>query len=113
MNTIKFTGTAKVWTTSKWRDIDHILHTVTAGRLDEAVAEMAYINLDMSDTEEWAEVGIAEITVTLHPRDVVVEKELSGLKQQLEKVRAENHMRENAILDRIGKLQAIDYVRES
>jgi hypothetical protein len=106
---ISFTGTAKVWTTSKWRDIDCILRTVAAGRLDEAVAEMAYINHDMSDNEGWAEVGIAEITVTLYPRDVVVEKELSGLKQQLEKVRAENHMRENAILDRISKLTALEF----
>jgi hypothetical protein len=38
---------------------------------------------------------------------------LAGLKQQLEKVRADNHMRENAILDRISKLQAIEYVEEA
>lgn len=105
-----FTGTAKVWTTSKWRGIEYVLHSVAEGRLDGAVSEMAYINDDMSSAEDWTEVGIAQITVTLHPHDVVVEKELSGLKQQLEKVRAGNHMRENAILDRISKLQAVEYV---
>lgn len=108
-----FTGTTKVWTTSKWRGIESILHSVAEGRLDEAVCEMSYLNHDMSSTEDWTEVGVAQITVTLHPRDVVVEKELSGLKQQLEKVRADNHMRENAILDRISKLQAIEYVGEA
>jgi hypothetical protein len=113
MTTPTFTGTAKVWTTSKWRGIESILHSVAEGRLDEAVSEMTYINHDMSSAEDWTEVGIAQITVTLHPRDVVVEKELSGLKQQLEKVRAENHMRENAILDRISKLQAIEYTGEA
>ena len=53
-----------------------------------------------------------KFTVTLHSRDTVVEKELAGLKQQLEKVRADNHMRENAILDRISKLQAIECAGE-
>lgn len=113
MTTPTFTGTAKVWTTSKWRGIESVLHSVAEGRLDEAVSEMTYINHDMSSAEDWTEVGIAQITVTLHPRDVVVEKELAGLKQQLEKVRADNHMRENAILDRISKLQAIEYVGEA
>jgi hypothetical protein len=108
----KFTGTVKVWTTSKWRGIESVLHSVAEGHLDEAVSQMTYTNHDMSTSEDWTEVGIAEITVMLYPRDVVVEKELSGLKQQLEKVRAENHMRENAILDRISKLQAITYTGE-
>jgi hypothetical protein len=108
----KFTGTAKVWTTSKWRDLDYVLDTLKSGEFDKAASELTYINHDMSDAEDWTEVGIAEITVTLHPRDIVVEKELAGLKQQLEKVRADNHMRENAILDRISKLQAIEYVGE-
>lgn len=113
MTTPTFTGTCKVWTTSKWRGIESILHSVAEGRLDEAVSELTYINHDMSSAEDWTEVGIAQITVTLHPRDVVVEKELAGLKQQLEKVRTDNHMRENAILDRISKLQAIEYVGEA
>jgi hypothetical protein len=52
---------------------------------------------------------MATITVTLHPRDELVAKELEGLSTQLQKVRAENHMRENAILDRISKLQALEH----
>ena len=107
-----FTGTCKVWTTSTWRGIESVLHSVAEGRLDEAVSEMTYINHDMSSTEDWTEVGIAEITVKLYPREIVVEKELEGLKQQLEKLRADNYMRENAILDRISKLQAITYTGE-
>lgn len=106
---IQFTGTTKVWTTSHWRNIEHILHTVKEGSFDEAASELTYINHDMSETEGWAEVGVATITVTFHPRDEIVAKELEGLNTQLQKVRAENHMRENAILDRISKLQALEY----
>ena len=106
---VKITGTAKAWTTSKWMGIDKINHMIAEGENDEAISGMTYINHDMSGTEEWTEVGIAEITVTFYPREDVVAKELKGLNKQLEKVRADNHMRENAILDRISKLQALEY----
>jgi hypothetical protein len=108
-NPVQFTGTAKAWTTGKWRDIESVLHTVKGGEVDQAVSDMTYTNHDMSATEEWVEVGVATITVTLHPREVLFERELEGLNAQLAKVRADNHMRENAILDRISKLQAIEY----
>jgi hypothetical protein len=85
------------------------LHTVKEGKFDDAAAEMSYLNHDMSDTDGWAEVGIATITVTFHPREELVSKELKGLNAQLQKVRADNMMRENAILDRISKLQALEY----
>jgi hypothetical protein len=106
---ITFTGTVKAWTTSQWRNIDHVLHMVKEGDFDEAASGMTYTNNDMSNTDGWVEVGIATITVTLHPRDELVAKELDGLNAQLQKVRAENHMRENAILDRISKLQALEH----
>jgi macrodomain Ter protein organizer (MatP/YcbG family) len=106
---ITFTGTTKVWTTSKWRDISYVTDCLAKGKTEELVGELNYINHDMSDTEDWVEVGVAAITVTLHPKDDIVAKELDGLNAQLQKVRAENQQRENAILDRISKLQAITY----
>lgn len=108
-NPVQFAGTAKVWTTSEWRGIESVLHTVKGGNLDQAVSDMTYTNSDMSDAEDWVEVGVATITVTLHPREELVAKELEGLNAQLAKVRADNHMRENAILVCISKLQAIEY----
>jgi hypothetical protein len=47
--------------------------------------------------------------VTFYPRETVVAKELDGLNTQLQKIRAENQQRENAILDRISKLQALEW----
>lgn len=107
------TATLRVWTTSIWRDIDSIGDLIAHGETTEALSAMTYINQDMSDTDGWTEVGTAEVTVTFYPRDTVVAKKLDGLKVQLEKVRAENHMRENAILDRISKLQALTYTGEA
>lgn len=104
-----FTGSAKVWTTSRWQNIEHIYQLLKEGKNDEAISDMSYINHDMSDATDWAEVGVAQITVTLYPREELVAKELDGLKAQLQKVRAENEMRENAILDRISKLLALEH----
>jgi hypothetical protein len=106
---VKITGTTKAWTTSKWRGIGEINHMISEGNNDEAIDGMTYLNHDMSGVDEWTEVGIAEITVTFYPHDTVVAKELDGLNAQLQKVRADNQQRENAILDRISKLQAITY----
>ena len=106
---ITFTGTTKVWTTSPWRNIDHVLETVKQGHLNEATDELSFTNNDMSNVEDWVEVGVATITITFHPREKLVAKELEGLNTQLQKVRAENQQRENAILDRISKLQALEW----
>jgi hypothetical protein len=106
---IQFTGTVKAWTTSTYRNIDHVLHMAKEENLDEAASVLTYTNNDMSNVEDWVEVGVATITITLHPRDELVAKELEGLNTQLQKVRAENQQRENAILDRISKLQALEW----
>jgi hypothetical protein len=107
------TATIKAWTTSKWRDIAYVEQLINEGSPTEALASLVYSNNDMSDVEDWTEVGTAEVTVTFHPRETVVAKELQGLQAQLQKVRAENHMRENAILERISNLQAITYTGEA
>ena len=57
----------------------------------------------------WIKVGEASITVEYKGADELDGRKLDALKQQLQTVRAENQQRENEILDRISKLQAIDY----
>jgi hypothetical protein len=110
MNTpVKITGTARAWTTNKWTGCDEVQAMAEAGKMNEAVSSMQYTLHDMSGSEDWNEVGTAEITVTFFARDVIALKELEALHGQLQKVRADNAMRENAILDRISKLQALEY----
>lgn len=109
MNPAKITATTKVWTTSKYFNMEHVLELLKEGKTQSAVDCLNFTNSNMSDCEDWVEVGFAEVTVTLFSRDEVVSKELDSLNAQLQKVRAENQQRENAILDRISKLQALDY----
>jgi hypothetical protein len=54
-------------------------------------------------------IGTAVVTVTLFPKAEIHTRELAILNKALQEVRAENHVRENAILDRISKLTAITY----
>ena len=106
---IEITASVKAWTTCSWNDRDHIVRLASEGKMDKAVSDMMYTDQDMSSSSGWVEVGVATIAVTLHPRDTVVAAEVEGLKKRLEEARADNHMRENAILDRISKLTAIEY----
>jgi len=101
--------TLKVWTTNRWNDITHVESLIKEGKTAEALNCLMYTNSDMSGNEDWTEVGVAEVSVTFHPREDIVAKELEGLQAQLQKVRADNHMRENAILERISNLQALTY----
>ena len=54
-------------------------------------------------------IGTAVVTITLFPKAEIHTKELATLNKKLQEVRAENHVRESAILDRISKLTAIGY----
>jgi hypothetical protein len=106
---VKITGTMKTWTTSKYFNIDHVYALLDEGKTQSAISCLNFTNSNMSNCEDWVEVGSAEITVTLFHRDEVIANELDGLNTQLQKVRAENQQRENAILDRISKLQALEW----
>jgi hypothetical protein len=58
-------------------------------------------------------IGTATVTIELHTEDQIMATKMAALKTQLLAVRAENQQRENAILDQISKLQAIDYTGDA
>ena len=58
----------------------------------------------------WIVTGTATISVEYLSEEEVSAKQLDALKTELKTVRANNQQRENAIVDRINKLQALTYV---
>lgn len=54
-------------------------------------------------------VGSAVVTVTLFSKDRIHAAELELLNKKLKATRAENQQRENDILDKISKLQALTF----
>lgn len=109
MENTEFTGTTKAWISSpSYREISDVLELLKEGEPDKAIGYLAYSNHDMS-TSGWVEVGTATITVNLCNNDTVTVKQIAAMHQELQNVRAENQMRENFILERISKLQALTY----
>ena len=62
-----------------------------------------------NETDDYPKIGTAVVTVTLFPKEQIYIQELATLNKKLQEVRAENHVRENVILDRISKLTALTY----
>lgn len=75
--------------------------------LDEVKAGKAPIIWTWDSMKEYTQIGTAVVTVTLHSEQVVHQKQLAELKEKLQEVRAQNEMRENAILLQISRLQAL------
>lgn len=77
------------------------MHTELIGSI------LTYSAWDMSKT--WARVGDAEITVTLASKDEQVAAAITALRGQLDKERAKFLQLQSEIMDRISKLQAIEF----
>ncbi len=59
--------------------------------------------------EPWLKIGTAEITLHLTPPDDLTADEIKNLQAQLEAERLRSHLAQQAILERISKLQAITF----
>jgi hypothetical protein len=105
---ITITATVDAWLTSTTDTMDKLL---SAKDSKEVVSRLGFSNWNMAKgTYPWVKVGTAEVTVTLLPRDEIVAVQTKVLQDELQKERADSQMRQNAILDRISKLQALEYV---
>jgi len=60
--------------------------------------------------EGYVRIGSAVVTLTLDDESEIHRNQLDALNSELAAVRADNQQRENAILNRISKLQALTYV---
>jgi hypothetical protein len=109
MSETPVTARLKVWNSSpQWRTMRDIKNRIENDPA-EGIGELFFCSHDMTNSG-WVEVGYADVAVVLIDENEAAAKELEVLRQQLKEVRAENQQRENAILDRISKLQAIEYV---
>ena len=59
--------------------------------------------------EDWVHVGTAHITVELLDVKNIKNKQLAALQAQLQQERADSQVRQNAILEQISKLQALEW----
>ena len=105
---IKVNATINAWISGDW-EMDRLLTALKEGKEKNAVQSMAFAASNNMESHGWLKVGIAHVEVELLQMDQIQNQQLATLTAQLEKERAESQVRQNAILDRISKLQAIGY----
>lgn len=59
--------------------------------------------------EGYPKIGNVRVIIEIMPKDAIVKNQIDALKAQLQTVRADNHRKESAILDKISKLQALTF----
>lgn len=90
-------------------EVGKFLDAMRKGDTETAAARLSYTHTALKGSE-WIKVGTAKLTAEMLPIDSIHDSRLAALKAELEKERAESQMKQNAILDRISKLQALEYV---
>lgn len=104
---MKIETTIGAWATSEYA-MSAFLDCLAAGKGTLAANLLHSTPHDMTE-HGWIKVGTAHITVELlDPKDIQNEQ-LAALQAQLQKERADSQMRQNAILDQISKLQALEW----
>lgn len=112
MNQIKITATVGAYLTSSRNPADLVDACGDPEQHEHLIGTLlTYSSWDMS--KAWAKVGDAEITVTMAPRDEQVAAALTALRGQLDDARAEWLQKQNEILERINKLQALEMTVEA
>ena len=105
---IKVKATINAWISGDW-EMDRLLTSLKEGKEKNAVQSMAFAASNSMESQGWVRVGVAHVEVELLQMDQIQNQQLATLTAQLEKERAESQVKQNAILDRISKLQAIGY----
>jgi hypothetical protein len=85
-----------------------LMDALTEGDSQEAAETMFYSNADMGTGEApWTQVGEADITIRVYSKDQLVQNELRSLQAELDHARAEWLTKQQALMERISKLQAL------
>lgn len=82
------------------------MHAPEPGAIPTLISEA---DLQHYKENGWMVIGAAHIAVDFLSDEEVSAQQLDALKAELASVRASNQRRENAILDRISKLQSLTY----
>ena len=70
---------------------------------------MPWIYSDDFVPKDWAKIGTCRVIVEFDDENTIVANQIEALKKQLHTVRAENEMRERAVINKIKNLEALTY----
>lgn len=106
-------GSASVWLTpwmTRNESAAQIIEGIVTGErhLTEPCLTRPNATFHQGD-EPWLKIGTAEIVVTLTPPDNLAAEEIRSLQRSLDAMRAQHQLAQQALLNRISKLQALTY----
>jgi len=99
-----FTTTASVWIS------EYSKHDGTTLQEIDSIDGVAFFRVGADMRKHgYTHVGEADVTVTIASADAITNSKVSSLRAELEKDRADSQMRQNRLIDKINKLEALTY----
>lgn len=99
---------ASAYTISKY-DMNRFIGCMKDGDTEQAGHCLSFTPHDMTGISDWVKVGKAHITIELLDAKEIQNEQLASLQAKLQKERADSQVRQNAILEQISKLQALEW----
>lgn len=97
-----FKTTAKVWIST------YSHHDAASLQKADSLNGICVAEVSMTDSG-YTHVGEADITVTIATPNQITGNKVASLRAELEKDRAESQRRQNQMVDKINKLEALTY----
>jgi hypothetical protein len=102
---ITITATLPAWASCSYTASKMLRH-LKAGEQQKAADALFFASTDMGPSG-WVRVGEADLTVRVHSESAIVAGQLQALQRELDNARAEWMTKQQEILERISKLQAL------
>ena len=100
-----FQATASVWI-SQYSQFD-----AQSLQQTDSIGGLVIAPYDMTESG-YTHVGEADVTITIASPDQIIGNKVASLRAQLESDRAESQRRQNELIDKINKLEALTYEPE-
>ena len=102
------TATMPAWLTNDYTPPEEL----ETGDPDRVASILAYYPKNC-DPIRWIQVGTAKIEVTLIDREELIANKANSLRAEIQKVRADAVVKENALTEKLNSLLAITYKPEA
>ncbi len=110
MSHITVTATVACWVSKDAYSMRRLRESVERSDSIETVEALAFYGKpDRTEFGDWVRAGEADITVRLMPKDEQTRLAVRALQEQLAEERVKWHQRQEAILDEIQKLSALEF----
>jgi hypothetical protein len=98
-----FTAPVAVWLS------DYSLHDADTLQKATDIKGITVLEPNFNPGDGYTRVGVGEITITIATKDEIMAGKVESLRAELAKDRANSQLRQNALIRKIGELEALSY----